>query len=71
MLVYTSNLAGLRFHKSTETFRNVSIEDPVDINVTRYRTYQKVYGYGGAFTDATGINIGELTDDAKENLMRY
>lgn len=33
--------------------------------------YQKVLGYGGAFTDAAGINIGTLSQPTQENLMRY
>lgn len=28
-------------------------------------------GFGGAFTDAAGINIARLSQAAQENLMRY
>jgi O-glycosyl hydrolase len=33
-------------------------------------TYQKIWGFGGAFTDAAGINIDSLSLQTKENLMR-
>lgn len=31
---------------------------------------QKILGWGGAFTDATGINIHQLPQGAQENLLR-
>lgn len=33
-------------------------------------TFQDIVGFGGSFTDATGININSLTTDAKKNLLR-
>jgi len=33
-------------------------------------TYQTLVGFGGAFTDAAGINIDSLSTQTKENLMR-
>jgi hypothetical protein len=33
-------------------------------------TYQKIWGFGGSFTDAAGINIDSLSLQTKENLMR-
>ncbi|ODM90073.1 putative glucosylceramidase 4, partial [Orchesella cincta] len=38
--------------------------------VRRDTQYQKVLGYGGAFTDAAGINIGMLSQPTQENLMK-
>jgi glucosylceramidase len=32
--------------------------------------YQRIWGFGGAFTDAAGINIDSLSLKTKENLMR-
>ena len=32
---------------------------------------QKIIGFGGAFTDAAGINIAQLSVVAQERLMRY
>ena len=39
------------------------------INVSK--TYQRILGFGGAFTDAAGINIESLSLKAKENLLRW
>lgn len=33
-------------------------------------TYQSILGFGGAFTDAAGINIAKLSTAAQEVLMR-
>lgn len=31
--------------------------------------YQKIFGFGGAFTDATGINIKSLSEDVQKKLL--
>lgn len=33
-------------------------------------SYQKVMGFGGAFTDSFGINLLSLSEKAQENLMK-
>jgi O-glycosyl hydrolase len=38
------------------------------VNLTT--TYQRILGFGGAFTDAAGINIDSLALQVKQNLMR-
>jgi hypothetical protein len=38
------------------------------LNLTE--TYQRIWGFGGAFTDAAGINIDSLSLETKGNLMR-
>jgi hypothetical protein len=38
------------------------------LNLTE--TYQRIWGFGGAFTDAAGINIDSLSLKSKGNLMR-
>lgn len=32
--------------------------------------YQNAFGFGGAFTDAAGINIARLSQSAQDNFMR-
>ena len=32
--------------------------------------YQSIFGFGGAFTDAAGINIAKLSFSAQHNLMK-
>lgn len=34
------------------------------------KRYQKIYGFGGAFTDATGINVKTLSDKTRESLLK-
>lgn len=40
------------------------------IVINRTKRYQKIYGFGGAFTDATGINVKSLSKKTQENLLR-
>ncbi|KAI7815272.1 glucosylceramidase [Rhyzopertha dominica] len=40
------------------------------ITVDRSTTYQNILGYGGAFTDSTGINIAALSDASQEYLLK-
>lgn len=49
----------------------ISVVPTVSISVNRQIKHQKIFGYGGAFTDAAGINIAELPIGAQENLIRY
>ncbi len=49
---------------------NSYLLDPeVRVSVTRGK-HQKIVGYGGAFTDAAGINIADLPQAAQEKLIR-
>lgn len=41
----------------------------VVIQVNRDTTYQSIIGFGGAFTDAAGINIASLSPSAQDNLI--
>ena len=36
----------------------------------RNAKYQKLYGFGGAFTDAAGINIAKLSSESQNNLIK-
>nr|CAH7746788.1 unnamed protein product [Callosobruchus chinensis] len=68
-LVYTTNKAGLRFSKKTNKF--ATGEDGYDNKVTVGDTvYQEILGFGGAFTDSTGMNILSLNESIQEKLLR-
>lgn len=41
----------------------------VVIEVDKNRRHQTIIGWGGAFTDATGINIDLLPEEAQSNLV--
>lgn len=75
ILVFESNKAGLRFSKTTGTFNeqsgnSQSHDDTVTIIIDTSKTYQKIYGFGGAFTDAAGINIKSLPKNMQEDIIR-
>ncbi|KAE8749691.1 hypothetical protein FOCC_FOCC003678 [Frankliniella occidentalis] len=53
-LVYTTTKAELRFEREELAFtRPVDGDDTQTLTVNRSQTYQSVYGFGGAFTDAS------------------
>lgn len=70
--MYTSSLSGLRFKKKQGNFQIISEskKNHTVINIDPSKKYQNVFGYGGAFTDSTGINIKSLNSGAAENLIR-
>ncbi|EZA51682.1 hypothetical protein DMN91_003573 [Ooceraea biroi] len=43
---------------------------PGVITVNQTDVYQEIFGFGGAVTDAAGINILSLTKEASDNLLR-
>lgn len=53
------------------TFINLllSSETSVNIILDKKRRFQKIEGFGGAFTDAAGINIAKLPKSAQNNLL--
>ncbi|XP_064474562.1 lysosomal acid glucosylceramidase-like isoform X1 [Ornithodoros turicata] len=73
--VYESNKAGLRFHKSVVRFAD-SIGLPsteavsLVLTINASKTYQEIVGFGGAFTDAAGINIKSLPTRMQDDLLR-
>jgi len=69
----TSSMAGLRFARTKKTFQTTYYESPPAgprIQIRRNSTFQEIIGFGGAFTDAAGINIKSLPTDAQEKLIR-
>ncbi|CAH1363805.1 unnamed protein product [Tenebrio molitor] len=68
-LTYTSNKAGLRFEKSTGSFITTDRLFDNKIIVNANDKYQTMMGWGGAFTDSTGINIDSLDEQAQDKLL--
>lgn len=69
-LQYTSNKAGKRFEQSLGYFSSINnTESFPTIEVNRDMSYQTIFGFGGAFTDSTGINIMSLNEDVRSKLM--
>lgn len=65
-----------QFYAALSLFRRFvldggTLEDsnPARIVVKPKKTFQKIVGFGGAFTDAAGINIKSLSPAARERLL--
>ena len=42
----------------------------VKIDINNSKRYQKIIGFGGAFTDSAGINIAKLSKDLQHRLVQ-
>ncbi|KAF4532136.1 hypothetical protein B566_EDAN004142 [Ephemera danica] len=70
-LLYSSSMDGLRMKKLIKTFSTTMTQTggaTYKVNVNQ--TYQTIFGFGTAFTDAAGINFVNLQPGAQENLLR-
>ncbi|XP_065168603.1 lysosomal acid glucosylceramidase-like [Atheta coriaria] len=78
--IYTSNIDTDRFtlsngsflpgrKSSCRKFLNLFTNPTTTITIDRDATQQEILGFGGAFTDATGINIQKLTEDVQIKLL--
>ncbi|XP_071447388.1 lysosomal acid glucosylceramidase-like [Hetaerina americana] len=76
--LYSSSKGGLRFERTAGEFSSGGKEQlrasngtgAIVFNVDRSSVYQSVIGFGGAMTDAAGVNIASLSESAQEQLLR-
>ena len=72
-VVVTSSRAGARFEVSSASWsvdpRDFNRLAPLRISLHGAQRRQEVFGFGGAFTDAAGINIAKLPEAAQEKLI--
>lgn len=68
---YETNKQGLRMQLSEGTFGVSNSPSNVTLTIDRTKKYQKIVGFGGAFTDSTGINLRKLSPRTQEQLLRY
>ncbi|XP_023226847.1 glucosylceramidase-like isoform X1 [Centruroides sculpturatus] len=69
--IYESNKYGMRFFKKDVNFSaNFIGNESVEITIDRTKRYQEILGFGGAFTDASGINILSLPAKLQDQLLR-
>lgn len=70
-LVLTSK-AGARFQHSDLAFQAAGQADTSEavLSVNQSIRYQQVHGFGGAMSDAAGINMASLSSAAREKLLR-
>ncbi|KAJ8683345.1 hypothetical protein QAD02_019137 [Eretmocerus hayati] len=66
---YVSSKSGKRLSRSDGKISN-ELKDGYIVRIDSNRQYQTIHGFGGAFTDAAGINIKSLSEKSQENLMR-
>ncbi|CAH1363810.1 unnamed protein product, partial [Tenebrio molitor] len=69
LLIYTSNKAGSRFEQTTGQFEQSDAPDN-QIRIDPAQKFQTILGWGGAFTDAAGINLDSLNEQLQEKLLR-
>lgn len=66
---YVSSKAGRRLDRVVGEMANEPL-DGVTFTVDRTVRYQTIVGFGGAFTDAAGLNIMNMSLDTRENIIR-
>ncbi|XP_044736956.1 lysosomal acid glucosylceramidase-like [Chrysoperla carnea] len=67
--MYESTISHHRMTQSIRKFEEKYTEKDV-ITISRAKKYQTIMGFGGAMTDATGINIVSLPKEAQDLLMQ-
>lgn len=69
---YSTSKQGDRFAKSEGKFSKNPLNQNAEITVEigRDQKYQKIVGFGGAFTDSTGLNIAKLPKQLQERLIK-
>ncbi|KAK6024154.1 hypothetical protein OSTOST_10041, partial [Ostertagia ostertagi] len=68
-VLYTSSRSGKRLEKSTISISEGASSSDVTITIDARETFQSIIGFGGAFTDAVGINLRSLSEQAQRNLL--
>ncbi|KAH7719580.1 O-glycosyl hydrolase family 30 protein [Aphelenchoides avenae] len=70
--VYTTSKSGQRFQRTNLRFTSNSDFSKYDvaIAVDASKTYQEIHGFGGAFTDAAGVNLNRLDAATADQLLR-
>nr|CAD7429896.1 unnamed protein product [Timema monikensis] len=72
---FVSTKDGLRFDSTVANFTRkpkiyFSMKKTANFIVRRDKPRQEIYGFGGAMTDASGINIASLSVNAQDNLLK-
>ncbi|KAJ8947595.1 hypothetical protein NQ318_010107, partial [Aromia moschata] len=66
--VYTTSKHGLGFNSQVKYFSKKSSSSSIVIKIGE-KKYQKIVGFGGAFTDSTGANVRSLPRAAQKRLL--
>lgn len=71
-LMYSSNMAGLRFDRTPLQFAELQAakgDAGATFEVTSNVRYQAIIGWGATVTDSAGINANALSEAARDNLI--
>ncbi|CAJ0601102.1 unnamed protein product [Cylicocyclus nassatus] len=70
-VVYVSSMAGKRFERTTVPLGTIVYSAPgnIKIEIDARQKFQSIIGFGGAFTDAAGINIASLGKQTQRTLL--
>ncbi len=73
--MYRTTHSGEKFNEYAiewESSSSPSLKDSVDLEFTldASTTFQTIFGFGGAFTDATAYNLAQIPSDAKTSILR-
>lgn len=69
MTVFYTSPAYPGINEKNATFDDQEDSSAVLITVNSEQKFQKIIGFGGAFTDGTGINYNKLSADLQEKLL--
>ncbi|GMT36199.1 hypothetical protein PFISCL1PPCAC_27496, partial [Pristionchus fissidentatus] len=70
-VVFLTNIEGARMERSVIPKSSVSILSAgIVISFDPDTQYQEILGFGGSFTDSTGINLLGLTETARDRLVK-
>ncbi|XP_023312733.1 putative glucosylceramidase 3, partial [Anoplophora glabripennis] len=67
--LYSTSKTKLGFYSTTGSFVESTDGEESSITVDPDTKHQNIIGFGGAFTDSTGINIKGLPEEAQKNLI--
>jgi glucosylceramidase len=76
--IYQSSISGKRFDRTTGKFSsvkknltpNTKSSKTITATFDTTKKYQKIIGFGGAFTDAASINLAKLSAGAQEQFIQ-
>jgi len=68
--LYTSTKSGERLQLTNGKFSIEPINGTLLV-INSSQQYQKIYGFGGAFTDSTVLNIRSLSNKTQHKLLEY
>lgn len=73
-VAFESTKDGLRFAKTTIPLSRTPFDDgnneTILIVIDSSKEYQKIFGFGGAFTDAAGINVKSLPTTMQDDILK-